>query len=193
MTTMNEQERRISDELDRRLSEIDGPLGVRDDEGGISFGPLWVADDDPRVFTEDAEFTVAQARLQALRWWAAAAAAERNRTQQKTNDAKRGGSRPAHGTLDGPPTPACVPAVERTGPAIRAALREAAPDELPDFEAEFHIALAEADNDFDVSRIDHVITHWWGIANVRLDPISEDARAVADALAERPTEPDRER
>lgn len=182
----------IVTELDGWAAEIDSPLGVRDDEGGISFGPLWVADDDPRVFTEDAEFTVAQARLQALWWWAAAAAADRNRTQETANDAKHGGSRPAHGTLDGPPMPAYVPALERTGPAIRAALREAAPDELPDFEAEFHIALAEADDDFDVSRIDHVITHWWGIANVRLDPISEDARAVADALTERPTEPDRE-
>ncbi|SEC93416.1 Uncharacterised protein (plasmid) [Tsukamurella tyrosinosolvens] len=83
---MNEQEHRISDELDRRLAETDGPLGVRDDEGGISFGPLWVADDDPRVFTEDAEFTVAQARLYALWWWAAAAAADRNRSEQTYRD-----------------------------------------------------------------------------------------------------------
>lgn len=73
--------------------------------------------------------------------------------------------------------------VERTGPAIRAALREASPDEVPDFEAEFHTALAEADDDFDVSRIDHLIGRWWRIANLRLNPIPEEERAQAERAA----------
>jgi hypothetical protein len=73
--------------------------------------------------------------------------------------------------------------VERTGPAIRAALLEASPDEVPDFEAEFHIALAEADDDFDVSRIDRVIGRWWRIAHLRLNPIPEEERAQAERAA----------
>lgn len=73
--------------------------------------------------------------------------------------------------------------VERTGPAIRAALIQASPDEVPDFEAEFHTALAEADDDFDVSRIDRVIGRWWRIAHLRLNPIPNEERALADRAA----------
>lgn len=73
--------------------------------------------------------------------------------------------------------------VERTGPAIRAALREVSPDEVPDFEAEFHTALAEADDDFDVSRIERVISRWWRIAHLRLNPIPEEERAQAERAA----------
>lgn len=78
---------------------------------------------------------------------------------------------------------ACFIKVERTGPAIRAALIEASPDEVPDFEAEFHIALAEADDDFDVSRIDRLIGRWWRIAHLRLNPIPEEERAQAERAA----------
>lgn len=70
--------------------------------------------------------------------------------------------------------------VDRTGPSIRAALASASPDELPDFEAEFHIALAEADDDFDTSRIDQVLNRWWGVAHLRLNPpTAEEMAAVA--------------
>lgn len=171
-------------ELNRRLAESDGPLGVRDeDEQGTSYGPLWVADGDPRIFTEDAEFTVAQAREQALFWWAAAAAAERNRMERMADDVEHGDYVPIPGSLEvHVPLPEYVP-VDRTGPAIRAALREVSPDELPEFEAEFHIALAEADDDFDVSRIDRVITHWWGIANMRVDPPTAAERELVEQVA----------
>ena len=70
--------------------------------------------------------------------------------------------------------------VDRTGPAIRSALKAASPDELPDFEAEFHTALAEADDDFDTSRIENVLTRWWGIAHIRLNPIPTDEREAAE-------------
>lgn len=73
--------------------------------------------------------------------------------------------------------------VERTGPAIRAALMDASPDEVPDFEAEFHTALAETDDDFDVSRIDRLIGRWWRIAHLRLNPIAEEERAAAERAA----------
>lgn len=73
--------------------------------------------------------------------------------------------------------------VERAGPAIRAALMEASPDEVPDFDAEFHTALAEVDNDFNVSRIDRLIGRWWRIAHLRLNPIPEEERAAAERAA----------
>lgn len=60
---------------------------------------------------------------------------------------------------------------------------EASPDEVPDFEAEFHIALAEADDDLDVSRIDRLIGRWWRIAHLRLNPIPEEERAHAERAA----------
>jgi hypothetical protein len=60
--------------------------------------------------------------------------------------------------------------VQRSGPAIRKVLAELAPDELVDFEAEFRVALAETDDDFDLARVEAVITKWWGIAHLRLHP-----------------------
>lgn len=74
--------------------------------------------------------------------------------------------------------------LERTGPAIRAVLAEHAPDDLAEFEAEFRIALAEADEDFDLARVDAVITKWWGRAHLRLYPPTDAERdAVARAAA----------
>lgn len=74
--------------------------------------------------------------------------------------------------------------LERTGPAIRAVLAEHAPDDLAEFEAEFRIALAEADEDFDLARVDAVITKWWGRAHLRLHPPTEAEKdAVARAAA----------
>ncbi|KXO99079.1 hypothetical protein AXK58_24300 [Tsukamurella tyrosinosolvens] len=73
--------------------------------------------------------------------------------------------------------------VERTGPAIRDALRTAAPDELPDFDAEFRIALAEADDDFDTARIDRVLNRWWAVAHLRLNPPTAEERELVERVA----------
>lgn len=74
--------------------------------------------------------------------------------------------------------------VERTGPAIRAALAEHAPGDLPEYEAEFRVALAEADDDFDIARVDRVITMWWGRAHLRLHPPTDAEReAVTRAVS----------
>lgn len=70
--------------------------------------------------------------------------------------------------------------VDRSGPAIRSALAAAAPDELPEFEAQFRIALAEADDDFDLSRVDRVVAHWWVIAILRANPIPLEERLIGD-------------
>lgn len=63
--------------------------------------------------------------------------------------------------------------IPRTGPAIRAALIEHSPEDVDQFEAEFHIAMAEADDDFDLSRVSLVISRWWGLAMVRANPDPE--------------------
>lgn len=73
--------------------------------------------------------------------------------------------------------------VPRSGPAIRAALTKAAPDELPEFEAEFRIALAEADNDFDLARVDRVLDRWLGRLHLRLKPPTEAEKAVVAQVA----------
>lgn len=73
--------------------------------------------------------------------------------------------------------------VQRSGPAIRAALAEAAPDELPEFEAEFRIALAEADDDFDLSRVVRVLDRWWGRLHLRLNPPTSAEKAVVEQVA----------
>jgi hypothetical protein len=73
--------------------------------------------------------------------------------------------------------------VERNGPAIRAALAEAAPDELPEFEAEFRIALAEADDDFDLSRVDAVLDRWWARAHLRLNPPTPAEKELIEKAA----------
>lgn len=73
--------------------------------------------------------------------------------------------------------------VQRTGPSIRAALASASPDELPDFEAEFRIALAEVDDTFDLTAVNQVLNRWWGRAHLRLNPPTAEERTVIDQVA----------
>lgn len=73
--------------------------------------------------------------------------------------------------------------VERTGPSIRAALSRASPAELPDFEAEFRIALAEAEDTFDLTTVNQVLSRWWGRAHLRLNPPTADERAIIEQVA----------
>lgn len=74
--------------------------------------------------------------------------------------------------------------VERAGPAIRTVLAQVAPGELPEFEAEFRIALAEADDDFDLSRVVRVLDRWWGRVHLRLNPPTAAERAVVEQVAQ---------
>lgn len=70
--------------------------------------------------------------------------------------------------------------IDRSGPAIRTVLADLAPQECAEFEGEFRRALAEADDDFDTSRVDALIGRWWARAIVLLNPDPE-----ADAAWER--------
>ena len=47
-----------------------------------------------------------------------------------------------------------------------------------EFEAEFRGALAEADDDFDLGRVQAVIDKWWPSAYSTLHPPSEEERAL---------------
>jgi hypothetical protein len=68
--------------------------------------------------------------------------------------------------------------IERSGPAIRAALMELAPAECEEFEAEFRQALAHADADFDLGHVDVVLDRWWGIAAMCANPLTEQEREL---------------
>lgn len=73
--------------------------------------------------------------------------------------------------------------LERSGPSIRAVLAELAPEDLVEFEAEFRCALAEADDDFDLSRVQAVINRWWGRAHLRIHPPTAEERAAVARVA----------
>ena len=83
--------------------------------------------------------------------------------------------------------------IERSGPAIRAALAQLSPAECAQFEAEFAQATARAGAEYDLAPAQQVLDRWWGIAVIRANPLSEHeqgqlARArdgVFDGLWER--------
>jgi len=66
--------------------------------------------------------------------------------------------------------------VQRTGPAVLEALLASSPAEADTFESEYRAALAAAAETLDVSPAERILTHWWGIAHLRLQPLSEDER-----------------
>lgn len=68
--------------------------------------------------------------------------------------------------------------VDRSGPSIHMVLAQHAPDQCAEFVAEFRIALAEADEDFDLSRVQAVIDKWLPVAYSRLHPPTADERAA---------------
>lgn len=57
-----------------------------------------------------------------------------------------------------------------TPAAVRAALMHARPDMVEDFEREFHTAMAEADDSFDLQGVEKMVRHWWMRAVHYLNP-----------------------
>lgn len=55
-------------------------------------------------------------------------------------------------------------------------LREVSPPDATAFEAEYRAALRQAADSLDLSKADRVLTHWWGIAYLRLEPVTEHER-----------------
>ncbi|MGP4015291.1 DUF6247 family protein [Saccharopolyspora sp. 5N708] len=60
--------------------------------------------------------------------------------------------------------------VDRTGPAIRRTLSETDPESGFEFEREFHQAMAESDDDFDLNRVQQVVDRWWPVACLAANP-----------------------
>lgn len=74
--------------------------------------------------------------------------------------------------------------IERSVPAIRAALDEVAPAQRQQFEAEFQQALVRAGERYDLAPVDAVVDRWWGIAAIRANPLTDrELELVARARA----------
>ncbi len=66
---------------------------------------------------------------------------------------------------------------ERSGPSIRAALLEHAPDACARFDADFRRAVSQACDSFDLAPVDAVIDCWWGIVAIHANPLTEQEKA----------------
>ena len=66
--------------------------------------------------------------------------------------------------------------IERSGPAIRAALAETSPSECARFEAELTAALQQASAELDLTPAEQVLDRWWGIAVIRTNPLADAER-----------------
>jgi Family of unknown function (DUF6247) len=66
--------------------------------------------------------------------------------------------------------------IERSGPAIRAALLVYAPDRCRQFEVELRSALAAAAQSLDLSGPQAVLARWQAVATMAANPLSDDER-----------------
>lgn len=74
-------------------------------------------------------------------------------------------------------TPDYTPrSIERSGPAIRAALLAYAPERCPQFEAAFRSALALAADSLDLSGPQAVLKHWQAVAIMAANPLTDEER-----------------
>jgi hypothetical protein len=70
--------------------------------------------------------------------------------------------------------------IERSGPAVRAALAEFSPDECAVFETEFQEAAQRVGETFDLAPLDALLDRWWGIAAIRANPLSVEEQRQLD-------------
>lgn len=67
--------------------------------------------------------------------------------------------------------------IERSGPAIRAALGEHAPEDCPRFESEMRDALTRAAGDLDLTGAHAVLARWHALATMAANPLTADEHA----------------
>lgn len=67
--------------------------------------------------------------------------------------------------------------IQRSGPAIRAALAEHAPADEPRFTADLRAALARAGDDLDLAGPQSVLTRWHALATMAANPLTADEQA----------------
>jgi hypothetical protein len=70
--------------------------------------------------------------------------------------------------------------IDRSGPAVRAALEQFAPDEVAAFEAELGQAIADAATSLDLASAQAVLDRWWGIAAIRANPLTAAEKSQVD-------------
>ncbi|MGH3611743.1 MAG: DUF6247 family protein [Pseudonocardia sp.] len=74
-------------------------------------------------------------------------------------------------------TTVTVVAIERSGPAIRAALAEHAPGDEHHFETHLRDALTRAADDLDLAGPQAVLARWHALATMAANPLNADERA----------------
>lgn len=62
--------------------------------------------------------------------------------------------------------------IERSGAAVQAALARMSPEDAETFQCEYRGALTRAATTLDLSEAEAVLTHWWGIATIRANPLT---------------------
>jgi NADPH-dependent ferric siderophore reductase len=67
--------------------------------------------------------------------------------------------------------------IERSGPAIRAALAKYAPEDEPRFTAEMRSALDRAGDDLDLAGPQAVLARWHALATMAANPLTADEHA----------------
>lgn len=63
--------------------------------------------------------------------------------------------------------------IERSGPAVRAALAQHAPQDCARFENELRDALHRAQTDLDVTGVEQVLHRWHAVATLAANPLSD--------------------
>ena len=66
--------------------------------------------------------------------------------------------------------------VERSGPAVQAALLAHAPERCAEFETELRSVLACAAEDLDLARVDATLARWHAVATMAANPLTDDER-----------------
>jgi len=73
--------------------------------------------------------------------------------------------------------------IERTGPAVRAALLVyASAEECAQFEAELRSALARAAEDLDLSGPQEVLAHWHALVTMDANPFTDEERELIERM-----------
>ncbi len=72
--------------------------------------------------------------------------------------------------------------IERSGRAVQGALSDLSPEEAERFEREYRDALTHAADTFDLTEAESVLTRWWGIANIRANPLTDEERRLVQRV-----------
>lgn len=68
--------------------------------------------------------------------------------------------------------------VERSGPAIQAALAATSPGEAAQFAKEYRRALTRSAETLDLTDAEALLTRWWGIATIRANPLTAEEQKL---------------